>query len=247
MPTAAYGYTRNELINLIMSILGSNNAQLSNYIQTCFSNWQNEFFQLHDWTWSHNTSRNTPSPILTSVIGQRAYDLSFGSPAPLVLNSNIETIVCITPGGGRKLFKVNTQDIRAADPQGNQQGRPIWYSMLDMGQIEFWPVPNVVEEFVIEGKFEPDFIDPSVTDSTIQIPYKYQGIFIQYLLIKAKQFNRDQTWKDEATIFSGMLKNGVAEDWRNLEENFRVKTVNEQISQPGVWDVNTRLWWTGAP
>lgn len=245
MPTALYGYTRNESINLIMSIVGSNNAQLSGYIQTCFSNWQNEFFQLHDWNWSHNTARSTPSPILTTVIGQRSYALNFGTPQ--VLNSNIESIVCITTGGGRKLFKVNTQDIRAADPEGIQQGRPIWYSMLDMGNIEFWPVPNIAEQFVIEGRFEPDFIDPNVSDTTLQIPYKYQGYFIQYILIKSKQFLRDQTWKDEAALFSSMLKNAIAEDNRNLEENFRIKTVNEQIQQPGVWDINTQLWWTGYP
>jgi len=243
MPSATTGYTRNELINLVMSMIGSNNANLSSYMQSCMSGWQNEFFQMHDWTWSHNTARCGPSPVLDTIIGQRCYDItSIGN--PIVLANNIESIVCITSGGGRKLVKTNMQDIRAVDPEGIQQGRPTFWCWLNMTEIEFWPIPDVAERFVIEGKFEPDFIS-GASDVTLQIPYKYQDCFKQYLYCNALQFERDPNFAPQLAVFQQKLKLAIDDDNRSLEENLRMKTVNEQITSPGIWDLNSRLWFTG--
>lgn len=243
MPTLT-GYSRNEIIQIVLDMTGDGSSKFRNHMVQNFAAWQMEFFSLHDWNFAHNTPRCTPEPILRTIEGERCYSVpDIGSPT---LNADqIESIVCISQGQGRKLTKTTLSEIRLNDPEGIQTGRPMFYFPLTMTEIELWPVPNVVEEFVVEGKFEANAAASftNITDfSPLDIPYKYQDCFLQFIFCKGLRYQRDPRQKDEILIFKDQLRIAIAEDMRNLESNLRMKTTNETIGPPGSYDINYRLW-----
>ena len=241
MPTSSAGYTRDELITNVMSIIGSNNIALQSYLINQISALQNEFYQLHDWSFAHNSPRSAPTTFST-VVGQRAYDLlTLGLN---IVTPNIASIVCITANQGFSLINTTLESVRVNDPSGIVVGAPTFWFPVTMTQIELWPVPNVVLQYVVEGKQESTYIsDPS--NIALSIPYRYQGCFQQYVLIHAMQYERDPRYADEFKVFQMKLQAAIREDMRLLETNLRMLTSNEVLASPGAYDLNQRLWYTG--
>lgn len=249
MATAGIGYSRNELSNSIMGMIGQQSAKLQDYIYRNITAWQYQFYDLHDWSFAHNNSRATLVPTLTTVIGQRTYRVdTMGS--PIVLTSNIEFITCITPGFGRPLEDGTLRNFRMSDPEGRSRGRPTIWLPININTIELYPIPNVVESFIIEGKAEPNFISGIgaglPADYALDVPYKYQDLFLQFCFIKALRFERDPRRKEELLIFKDELRSAIAEDMRHLESNARMMTANEYHGSGAPYDLNSRLWYTGG-
>ena len=237
MPTRV-GYTRNEVISIVQDIVGNSSASFLNALKTGISAWQLEFYNLHDWNFSLDQKI-----FFNSIIGGVEYnvlDLSF--PEESIFNSNIESIVCITPGGQRKLIKATMDDIRTNDPGGISQGRPTYWYQLGFNVFGLWPIPNIVERFQVEGKHEAGFISGSDLDYGLNIPYKYQDCFVQFCLVKALRRERDPRVAQEMAMFKEQLRIAVTEDMRNLDSNLRVKTANEQFLNAGNFTLNFSLW-----
>lgn len=242
MPTSSAGYTRDELIANVLGIIGNNNIGLQSYLVNQISALQNEFYQLHDWSFAHNSPRSTPVTFST-VVGQRAYDLfTLGQN---IVASNIASLICISPNSGQSLMKTTLEDVRVSDPAGIVVGQPTFWFPVTMQIIELWPVPNIVLQYVVEGKAESTFIS-DVSNTNLSIPYRYQGVFQQYVLIHAMQYERDPRYTSEFQIFQAKLNTAIREDMRNLESNLRLLTANEALSFPGAFDLNQRLWYTGG-
>lgn len=240
MPTEILGYSRNEVVAILQDMIGNTSASLQNAIRTGISAWQMEFINMHDWSFTHNIPRCNPEPRLYTIPGQRCYSLSFG--AQVVWSNNVESIVCLTPGGERKLIATTMQDARINDPGGISTGRPTFWFPLNMEEIELWPVPDREEEFVVEGKFEPSFISGNATDYALDIPYKYQDCFVQFCFVKALRRERDPRAKEEMMFFKEQLRIAITEDMRNLDSNLRMKTTNEQFVGANTFDLNFALW-----
>jgi hypothetical protein len=250
MPTFDLGYSRNELASIIKGMIGNQSAKLETYIYQGITAWQYEFYGLHDWTFAHSPAMCGPEPTLDTIVGQRCYPINdIGSPT--ILTNNIEIITCITPNSARVLQKGTLSSLRMTDPQGISRGKPTIWIPLTLTEIELYPIPNISETFVIEGKAEPSFISgigPATqfpTDYPLNVPYKYQDCFLQFCFVKALRQERDPRLKEELLIFKDQLRGCIAEDMRQLESNLRMQTTNEHFGSNVPYDINARLWYTG--
>jgi hypothetical protein len=247
MPVEGAGYSRNELTSIIMDMVGNQSGSFQASIYKGITAWQYAFYNLHDWTFAHSAPRCGPEPTLNTEVGVRCYDISnFGS--PVIFTPNIEHITCITANAARPIEKGTLAAVRRSDPEGRTQGQPTLWIPLNMNEIEFYPVPNVSETFVIEGKAEPNFISgtgvSAPADYPIDVPFKYQELFLQFCFVKALRRERDPRAKEELLIFKSDLRDAIAEDMRQLESNLRMQTTNEHFGSGVPYDINARLWYT---
>lgn len=237
MPTVA-GYTRNEIISILSDMVGNNSVSFVNALKTGFSGWMLEFYNMHDWNFTL-----AGEVFFNSIIGGSQYNvLSLGFPEDFIFNSNIESMVCITPGGNRKLAKVTETQVRTWDPGEIAVGRPTVYYELGFNVFGLWPVPNIAERFKVSGKHEAPYIDDTSGNNSLQMPYKYQDCFLQYCFVKALRRERDPRAKEELMIFKEQLRIAITDDMRNLESNLRVQTANENFGSTGAYNLNYVLW-----
>ena len=238
MPTAITGFTRDEVINQIIDIVGNSSSAFSVMLQNNITSWQYEFLGLHDWSFLRKNGVADSISFSTSNAVSK-YTLNTATIIAEMDNTNVECIYSQTAGKERKLSKVELGEIRVGDPGQTADGDPYFWAPYGRQGIVLYPTPTGTETLYVDGKTHGTELHTNVP---LSIPYKYQDLFIQWCLFKALRRERDPRAREELQTFTGILKANISEDTREITSNLRVLTANEAIGTDADGDLNSRLW-----
>ena len=241
MPSATQGFTRLEMVTNIADSVGNTSTIFKTRLETNIDLWQKEFYMLRDWSFSYKSGIGDTCKFAL-VAGQEEYTLSTAVLGFDMDNTNIEAVYTVAPGTARLFTPATLREIRVGDPGQESTGKPIHFAPLKHNKIVVWPSPTAsdIEDVYIDGRV---FGSSLTADGTYpDIPYKFQGVFMQYLLYKMLQRECDPRAGQELVVFKEMMRWAGNEDGRLTENTLRFRMPEEAYNSPNVYNLDSVLW-----
>lgn len=248
MPSSTLGWTRLEIITSVLDTIGrTGDATLKAKLDNEINLYQLRFWKLYDWKFGHYDGADDGVTLVPAVstIGVNSNGAGFN-----LRTTDIEKVVLgdLTSRLTQTLTKMHQRDIIKLDPT-IVAGTPTfgvpraWYT-VDDDRISLYPLPNATViancALYLYGRRMPTFMDAD--GDYPDIPIEYQETFIQYCVYRALNRERDPRSSEELILFEKMLKEDKQYDLEELESNYRIKYIEEELGGDGDPSLDNVLW-----
>lgn len=238
MPTALTGFTRSEIIANTMNSMGNPSSRLRQQMESEFTSWAYEFYNLHKWGFLYKDGRRDTIKFAT-VATQSYYTLNTATCGAEFESGRVEALYITSATKARQLTKRTPEEIKNVDPGLSQTGDPILWAPISPSSVLLWPTPTSIEDVYIDGYHNGGEVN---TDIALPIPYKYQALFRLWIFTKALNVDRDPREGEELKKFMVLLRSAISADMSDVESNLRFKTASE-ADRGGTMSADSLVFW----